>query len=176
TALSIAFLPGFGFAIASTALVGQSIGARDPAAAREAVRIALRWAIGWMIAGGLIYFVFARQTMMIFTDETAVIEQGAMAMRALSIGLPFWAIWAVCGGALRGSGDTRTPMVTSTLIIWVAVVLAYVAVRWFDGGMGTVWLMFFFTVPLGALANWLMLRRRLGRALPLDPLVSTVAH
>nr|MBA3643706.1 MATE family efflux transporter [Chloroflexia bacterium] len=44
TALSIAFLPGFGFAIASTALVGQSIGARDPAAAREAVRIALRWA------------------------------------------------------------------------------------------------------------------------------------
>lgn len=165
TALSIAFLPGFGFAIASTALVGQSIGARDLVAAREAVRIALRWAIGWMFAGGLLYFLFARQSMAIFTDDAAVIDSGVLALRALSIGLPFWAIWSVCGGALRGSGDTRTPMLMSTLTVWAAVIFAYVAVRWLDAGLGTVWLTFFFTAPLGALGNWLQLRRRLRRDL-----------
>ncbi|MBW3634430.1 MAG: MATE family efflux transporter, partial [Chloroflexi bacterium] len=36
TALSLAFLPAFGFSIAATALVGQSIGARVPADARKA--------------------------------------------------------------------------------------------------------------------------------------------
>ena len=36
TALSIAFLPGIGFSIAATALVGQSIGARLPEQARKA--------------------------------------------------------------------------------------------------------------------------------------------
>ena len=38
TALSLAFLPAFGFSIAATALVGQSIGARVPADARKASR------------------------------------------------------------------------------------------------------------------------------------------
>ena len=37
TALSLAFLPAFGFSIAATALVGQSIGARVPADATESV-------------------------------------------------------------------------------------------------------------------------------------------
>ncbi len=162
TALSIAFLPGFGFAIASTALVGQSIGAGEPRAARVATQIALRWAIGWMAIGGLLYFIFARPVMGIFTSDPAVVDAGVRALRALSVGLPFWAIWSVCGGALRGSGDTRTPMVMSALAVWLAVALAYVAVRWLDAGLGTLWLTFLVTAPLGALGNWLMLRRRLG--------------
>ena len=164
TALSIAFLPGFGFAIACTALVGQSIGARDPRAARVAIGIALRWAVGWMAVGGLLYVLFARQAMGVFTDDPEVIEAGVRALRALSVGLPFWAVWSVCGGALRGSGDVRTPMVTSTLAVWFAVALAYAAVRWLDGGIGAGWLTFFFTAPLAALGNWLVLRRRLAGA------------
>src|SRR5205807_10133864 len=42
TAESIAFMPGFGFSIAASALVGQSLGARDP---RRAERYA--WAATW---------------------------------------------------------------------------------------------------------------------------------
>ena len=49
TAFSIAILPGMGFATAATALVAQSIGARDIHAAREASRISLRWSLVWMI-------------------------------------------------------------------------------------------------------------------------------
>ena len=60
TALSLAFLPAFGFSIAATALVGQSIGARVPADARKASRIALRWALIWMAIGGLLTFLLQR--------------------------------------------------------------------------------------------------------------------
>jgi Na+-driven multidrug efflux pump len=161
TALSLAFMPGFGFAIAATALVGQSVGARNLADAWTATRIAQWWAVGWMAVGGVTYFALARPVMQIFTNDPAVIEAGVNALRALSIGLPFWAIWAVNGGALRGIGDTRTPMVVSGFTVWTAVGLAYAAVRWLDAGLGTVWLTFFFTSPLGALANWAMLRWRL---------------
>ena len=50
---------------------------------------------------------------------------------------------------------------TISVTIWSAVGLAYVAVKWLDGGLGAVWLTFMFTSPLGAFGNWYMLRRRL---------------
>jgi Na+-driven multidrug efflux pump len=86
--------------------------------------------------------------------------------------LPFWAIWSVNGGALRGIGDTRTPLVMSVVSVWAAVALAYAAVTWFGGGLGMVWLTFMFTSPLGALGNWYVLRRRLqaaGEAIGSEP-------
>lgn len=172
TALSIAFMPGFGFAMAATALVGQSIGARNIAHALTAARIAMVWGIAWMAVGGLIYFVFARLVMEAFTSDEEVVADGVRALRALSVGLPFWAIWSVNGGALRGSGDTRTPMIMSVTTVWLAVGLAYGAVRWLDAGLGTVWLTFMITSPIGALGNWLTLRRRLA---PSSSVLSTVA-
>lgn len=162
TALSMAFLPGFGFAIASTALVGQSIGAGNLADARAAARIAMHWSIGWMTVGGLIYFVFARQVMETFTADPAVVDAGVDALRALSVGLPFWAVWAVNGGALRGSGDTRTPMIASAIAVWLAVGLAWAAVVVLDLGLGAVWLTFFISAPIAAWINLRALRRRLA--------------
>ncbi|MGH2535071.1 MAG: MATE family efflux transporter [Thermomicrobiales bacterium] len=172
TALSIAFMPGFGFAMAATALVGQSVGARNIAHARTATRIAMNWGIAWMAVGGLIYVVFARLVMRAFTSDEEVIADGVRALRALAVGLPFWAVWSVNGGALRGSGDTRTPMIMSVTTVWLAVALAFGAVRWLDAGLGTVWLTFLVTSPIGALGNWLTLRRRLA---PSSSVLTTVA-
>ena len=50
SALSLSFLPGIGFGIAATALVGQSVGARRIGEGAAAVRIATTWAVGWMSA------------------------------------------------------------------------------------------------------------------------------
>lgn len=175
TALSLAFMPGFAFGIASTALVGQSIGAQKPDDARRAVHIAARWSVIWMAAGGLLYVLLAPQLMNIFTDDPLVASTGSDGLRALAIGLPFWGIWFVFGGALRGSGDTRTPMITSTLGVWSAVGLAYIVVSVFDRGLGAVWLTFFITAPMAALANWFWFRRRLAhgvKAQDLGPIVT----
>ena len=43
-AMSLSFLPGIGFGLAATTLVGQSIGAQRPADAAAAGEIAMRWA------------------------------------------------------------------------------------------------------------------------------------
>lgn len=162
TALSLAFLPALGFSIAATALVGQSIGARQPAAARTASRIALRWALVWMGIGGVLGFILAERVLGIFTADPAVIAAGTSALRALCIALPFWGLWFVSGGSLRGSGDTRTPLIIGASTMWLAVLIAYVVVRWFGGGLGSVWSAFVLTTTPAAILMWFAYRRRIG--------------
>lgn len=166
TALSLAFMPGFAFGTAATALIGQSVGARKPDDARSAFRIALLWSVVWMGIGGLLYFVAAGHVMALFTDDPEVARAGRNGLRALSLSLPFWAMWAVGGGALRGVGDTRTPVVTSAITVWGVVGLAFLVVNRFDGGLGAVWLTFLITSPISGFGNWWMFRRRIRHGLP----------
>ena len=180
TALSTAFLPGIAFSIAVTALVGQSIGARLPSDARTAWLISLRWAVGWLGVGGALVFLFAEGLMEIFSEDPDVIDAGVAALRALSLSLPFWAIWFVSGGGLRGSGDTRTPMVIGSSTMWLAVFFAWVGVRWFDGGLGWVWTAFAITTVPPSLLLWWIFRQRIrdfetGRR-PLPEVSATPAH
>ena len=162
TALSTAFLPGIAFSIAATALVGQSIGARRPDDARLAWTIALRWAMAWLGVGGLLVFIFADRLMGIFSAEAAVVDAGVSALRALSFALPFWAIWFVSSGSLRGSGDTRTPLLIGASTMWLSVLLAWIGVRWFGGGLGWVWTAFVLTTTPAALLMWWMFRGRVS--------------
>src|SRR3954454_4055482 len=117
----------------------------------------------WMLVGGVLCFAFAASLMYIFTNDPEVAAEGVHALRALGIGLPFWAVWFVFGGALRGIGDTRTPMFASFVGVWGAVLLAFLAVKLLDGGLGSIWLSFFFTAPIAASINWILFRRAMAR-------------
>ncbi len=111
TALNIGYMPAFGFGIAVTALVGQSIGANRILDAGIAAKIGARLSVGILAVAAIVFFFLARPIMGIFTDEAEVISQGVSGLRALAISLPFWGAWFVYGGALRGTGDTVTPLV-----------------------------------------------------------------
>ncbi|MEZ4506047.1 MAG: MATE family efflux transporter [Thermomicrobiales bacterium] len=163
TALNIGYVPAFGFGIAVTALVGQSVGASRIADAGIAAKIAARLSVGVLAVAALIFFLFARPIMQIFTDEPEVIAQGVSGLRALAISLPFWGAWFVYGGALRGTGDTVTPLVVEGISVWTAVLLGLLAVHSLDVGLGTVWGMFIVVSPLAALANNRRFWRRLAQ-------------
>jgi MATE family multidrug resistance protein len=160
TALSTAFLPGIAFSVAATALVGQSIGASLVSDAKTAWTISLRWALVWMGIGGVLVFAFGDRVMGLFSADPEVIAAGVAALKALSLALPFWALWFVSSGGLRGSGDTRTPLVIGASTMWLSVLLAWIFVRWFDGGLGQVWLEFVLTTsPASVVMGWAFLRR-----------------
>ena len=160
TALSTAFLPGIAFSITATALVGQSIGARVPADARKAWLISLRWAIAWLGIGGVLVYIFSERLMRIFSSDQAVVAAGVSALHALSVALPFWAIWFVSSGSLRGSGDTRTPLIIGASTMWLSVLLAWIGVRFFGAGMGWVWSAFVLTsAPASFLMLWIFRER-----------------
>jgi putative MATE family efflux protein len=160
TALSMAFLPGIAFSITATALVGQSIGARLPGEARRAWAICLIWGIAWLSTGGVLVFLFADRLMRLYSNDGEVVAAGVSALHALALSLPFWAVWFVSAGALRGSGDTRTPLILGASSIWMAVLLAWVGVKWFGLGLGWVWIGFALTTsPAAFLILWIFRQR-----------------
>jgi putative MATE family efflux protein len=161
TALSTAFLPGIAFSISATALVGQSIGARLPSDARRAWSISLRWAIAWLGVGGVIVFVFSERLKRIFSSDPEVISSGVSALHALNCAPPFWAVWFVSSGSLRGSGDTRTPLIVGASTMWLSILLAWIGVRWFEAGMGWVWTGFVLTSAPASILVWWMFRQRI---------------
>lgn len=110
--LALSFLPGFGFSAAASTLVGQHLGARQPHEAERAGWEANRLAMFFLSAGGLIIFLAARPIARVFIDDPAVIRDAISFIRILAIAQPLMAADFTLGGALRGAGDTRFPLLT----------------------------------------------------------------
>ncbi len=153
-ALSLAFLPGLGLAMAATALVGQSVGAKKPAEGQAAAKISAQFAALWMGVIGLVYFVLARQIMMIFSSDPQVIDIGTGAMRALAFSPAIWGLMLVFSGALRGTGDSRFPMIANSIDIWSGVILSFLIIQVLDLGLAAAWLSFAFIAPIPVVLMW----------------------
>lgn len=151
--LSLSFLPGLGMGLAATALVGQAVGAGQLGEARMATNIALRWAIVWMGGLGLLFLLFAAPLIGLFSDDPTLVADGAAAILAVTIAQPLWAATFVYAGALRGTGDTRTPLVITGALMWGAVAIAFVMVR-IVPQLWAVWAAFIVTGPIETYLFW----------------------
>ncbi len=126
-AWSLSFMPGFGFAVAATTLVGQSLGAKEPKRAEQCGYTSFRIGAALMAAMGVIFVLFPGQIMGFFTNDAEVIELGTMPLRVMGVAQPFLAAAMIFAGGLRGAGDTRFPMIITAAAIWlIRLPLAYV--------------------------------------------------
>ena len=77
-----------------------------------------------------------------FFDMEPDVEKLAISyMRILSLGMLFFSIMMVSSAALRGAGDTRTPMIVTLVgTMLFRVPLTYLFVLVLDGGLSGVWL------------------------------------
>lgn len=136
--LALSFLPGIGFATAASALVGQNLGAGNPRGAVEAGWNATRLAVVFMSTTGLLLLVFATPIARLFVDDAAVIEDTRWFIYMLGLCQPLMAVDYALGGALRGAGDTRFPLVTlfaglygcRLVFAWVVTHLAGLSTPW----------------------------------------------
>ena len=108
--LSFSFVIGFGFSIAASTLVGQSLGAGDPAGATRSGWRAMRLSIAAMTAFGLAIVLAARPLARLMIDDARVVELTVTFIYVLGSVQPLMALEAALGGALRGAGDTRFPL------------------------------------------------------------------
>ena len=118
--LQASFMPGFGFSVAATTLVGQRVGAGDTTGAREAGLRCNVLAVAMMSAMGLAFFFLARPFARFVVDDDAVVPQAVLFTRLLALSQPAMAMHFALAGALRGGGDVRTPLVASLLAIYGA--------------------------------------------------------
>ena len=123
---SLSYMPGFGFAVAATTLVGQGLGADDPGRGKADTYQAYRLALVLMSFMGLIFFFFPEQIMSIFIEDPAVIRLGVWPLRLVAFSQPMLATMMVFAGALRGAGDTRATLGITAAGLWlVRVPLAF---------------------------------------------------
>ncbi|MEO5953949.1 MAG: MATE family efflux transporter [Chloroflexia bacterium] len=118
-AVFLSQLPGFGFAIAATTLVGQSLGAKSPKRALLGAQLAVRSAVVWMGLMGVVFFFFGEFLMKLFTDDPRLIALGVDSLKVIALYQPMLAIAFVLGGALRGAGDVKFPMWVTTFAVWL---------------------------------------------------------
>ncbi len=156
---SLSFMPGFGFAIAATTLVGQALGAKDPEAAQQRGYTAYRIGAAIMAAVGLAFVLFPAQIMGFFTDDAEVIALGATPLRVVGLFQPILAASMIFAGGLRGAGDTRWPMIVTAAGIWlVRLPLAYLFALTLGWGLVGAWGAMAFDFTLRGTLNFLRFR------------------
>ena len=112
--LMVCFMVGFGFSIAGATLVGQHLGAGDHAGAERS-----GWRSGGLAMlsmGGLALpiLVFAPALAEAFLGDEALTAKYTVQFIYLMGGMmPLMAIEFAIGGALRGAGDTRFPLIAT---------------------------------------------------------------
>lgn len=117
---SIAFMPGFGYSVAASALVGQSLGARDPRRAERYGWAAMWQAVIVMSVMAVLFFLLADWLPHLFTRDAEVRRLGADYLRINAFCEPFLALGMVLTGALQGAGDTMRPTIITFFTMWVA--------------------------------------------------------
>ncbi|MEE2753902.1 MAG: MATE family efflux transporter, partial [Candidatus Latescibacterota bacterium] len=101
---------GLAYGTVATALVGQSLGAKDPDAAERNGWTTLVIAVATNVLLSLPVALFAREFMALFIDASDVIDIGVTFLLVMVVSEPFVCASNASGGALRGAGDTMPPM------------------------------------------------------------------
>lgn len=116
--IHFAILPSWGVSNAAATLVGQNLGAGKPDRAHRAVLVTgfLNFAMLSVIA--VLFWVFAKSMILVFTSEPGVIQEGVESLRILSSGYIFLGYAMVFGQAFNGAGDTATPAWMNFAIYW----------------------------------------------------------
>jgi putative MATE family efflux protein len=139
--LSLSFMQAYGISIASAALVGRYVGARDLAAAQRTHHSALQ--LGLLLAAIVaLLFVLVPDTLLhLFTSDAEVLRLGRP---LLALGALFQLVDAmgiIAGGSLRGAGDTRFPFLVQAVLAWMLrLPVVYTAAVVLEGGVTGAWL------------------------------------
>lgn len=153
-------LPAHGLANAAATLVGQNLGANQPDRAESSV-----WKIGvynmiFLIAVSIVYLLFSRELVAIFSDDPEVIAIGSQWIRILSYSYFVYGWWMVSVNAFNGAGDTRTPTLINIVFFWMfQIPLAwYLALHLDQGATGVFWAVFASETSVGLFTLWLFSR------------------
>ena len=136
---SLSYMPGYGFAAAASTLVGQSLGAGEPAQARLRGGLSIRLCIITMSMIGVALFLMAPWWMALFTSDVQVRQIGVSLLHICALEQPATAMYLVSSGALRGAGRTRAPFLIAFFSMGLRLILAYVFIRRLNMGTQGAW-------------------------------------
>jgi len=117
--VSLTYMVPLGISSAAAVRVGQAIGRGDPRGAGEAGGTAILLGAAFMTCAGGALLLFPRWIARMYTPDETVIHSTILLLAAGAAFQLFDGIQTVATGALRGAGDTRTPMFCHFTAYWI---------------------------------------------------------
>ena len=117
---SFVIIPALGFAMATSTLVGQNIGAGKMNRAEQIGKIASLLALGLLTGVGVILFIFAQTIVTVFIPNDAeVIAKSTEFIRIFALFFGMIGLNQTLNGVFMGSGNTMISMVIALINLWV---------------------------------------------------------
>ncbi len=117
--VAFTYMIPLGLSSAAAVRVGQALGRRDPVAARNAGNTAILLGASFMSMMSIVLLVFPRYIARFYTANETVIHSATILLMAGAAFQLFDGIQTVATGSLRGTGDTRTPMLCHFSAYWL---------------------------------------------------------
>ncbi|WP_049921223.1 MATE family efflux transporter [Halopiger djelfimassiliensis] len=124
------------FNVASSIVVGQTLGEGDPAEARFAGLAMTALSVLTLGIGGAVLVGGAAPLARVFTSDPETLTHAVAFTRVFGVSTVFFGLFFPLAGSLKGAGDTRTPFYarfTGTFVFMLGV--AYLAGIVFDYGL-----------------------------------------
>ncbi|HUK47022.1 MAG TPA: MATE family efflux transporter [Terriglobales bacterium] len=112
------FMVPYGISSAAAVRVGQQLGRHDPDGARRAGWSAVALGVGFMACAGVVFVSIPKIIARAFSPDPAVVHIGAQLLLVAAAFQLFDGLQVVTTGALRGAGDTKTPMFANLIAYW----------------------------------------------------------
>jgi multidrug resistance protein, MATE family len=119
TTVSTTFMVPLGISSAAAVRVGHALGRKDPGGAARSGWTALAFGAGVMGTAALVLLVAPEMVVRLFTPEAEILAAGSTLLRIAAFFQLFDGLQVVVTGALRGLGDTRTPMLCHFAGYWL---------------------------------------------------------
>jgi len=117
--VSFTYMVPLGISSAAAVRVGQAIGRKDPLGAANAGGSAIFFGAAFMTLAGIALLLFPRGIARVYTPNETIIHSAVWLLAAGAAFQLFDGIQTVATGALRGAGDTRTPMFCHFTAYWI---------------------------------------------------------
>jgi MATE family multidrug resistance protein len=162
--VSTTFMVPLGISSAAAVRVGQAFGRKDFHGVALSGWTAILFGGLFMGSAGLTLGLAPRAIMRVFSIDPAVIASGAVLLQIAALFQLFDGFQVVSTGALRGLGDTRTPMLTHLAGYWaIGLPISYVLCFHFSWGARGIWTGLSIALILIGSTLLMVWRRRVSR-------------
>ena len=116
---SFMFAPAFGLSAAAGALVGQNLGAKDPARAERLAWVAGGYgALVAILMCAPVYIAAEPILRFMLGSNLGVVPEAVHLIHLLCYTEPLFCLAMVMMGAMQGAGDTKRPLIISLFALW----------------------------------------------------------
>lgn len=158
---SMVYLAAVGYAGATQALVGQSLGAGDVARAR-AIAVRACWHGGtWALICSILLVFGGSLLARFFTDDQVAVAAGAVYLAIVGLSLVPQTVEQILTGAFEGAGDTLPPLLVGMGAHGARLPLILLATGPLGLGVESIWATIALcSVVAGVVLAWIFRRRR----------------